>query len=73
LNAYAGHLRQRVHAGISAAGALRQDSFAGQLFENGHQRSLNRRAVRLHLPSGEVMAIVCKREFEIARQKSHLN
>jgi hypothetical protein len=59
-----------VDTGVSAAGALGQDYFAGQVFENGHQRSLDGWAVRLDLPSGEVVAVITQRELEIARQKS---
>lgn len=69
LNCDTGSLRQRVNACISAAGALRERFFAREVFENGHQRSLNGNAVRLDLPSGEIVAIVREREFQIARQK----
>jgi hypothetical protein len=38
------------------------------VFESGHQRPLNGQSVGLDLPSGEIVAIVCEREFEIAWQ-----
>jgi len=61
-------LSQCVDACIGAARALRQGFFAGQVFESGHQRPLNGQSIRLDLPSGEVMAIVSQREFEVAWQ-----
>jgi hypothetical protein len=51
---------------------LRQGFFAGEVFESGHQRPLNGQSVGLDLPSGEVVAIVSKREFEISWQISNL-
>jgi hypothetical protein len=57
-----------VDAGIGAAGALRESFFASEVFESGHQRPLNGQSVGLDLPSGEIVAIVCEREFEIAWQ-----
>jgi hypothetical protein len=68
-NRNTGGLRQRVDACIGAAGALRESFFTGEVFENGHQRSLNGHAVRLDLPPGKIVAIVREREFQIARQK----
>jgi len=56
-----------VDAGIGAARALRQGFFAGEVFESGHQRPLNGQSVGLDLPSGEIMAVIREREFEIAR------
>jgi len=47
---------------------LRQGFFAGEVFESGHQRPLNGQSVGLDLPSGEVVAIVSEREFEVSRQ-----
>jgi hypothetical protein len=61
-------LSERVDAGIGAAGALRESFFASEVFESGHQRPLNGQSVGLDLPSGEIVAIVCEREFEIAWQ-----
>ena len=61
-------MSERMDAGIGAAGALREGLFAGEVFESGHQRPLNGQSVGLDLPSGEIVAIVCEREFEIARQ-----
>ena len=55
-------------AGISAARALWESFFAGEVFESGHQRPLNGQSVRLDLPSGEVVAIVSEGEFEVSRQ-----
>jgi hypothetical protein len=60
-NGDGGGLGQRVNACVSAARALGQRLFAGQLFDNGHQCSLNSGAVGLDLPTGEVMAIVSER------------
>ena len=51
---------------IGTARALRESLFAGEVFESGHQRPLNGQSVRLDLPSGEVVAIVSEREFEVA-------
>ena len=56
-----------VDACIGAARALRESFFAGEVFESGHQRPLNGQSVGLDLPSGEVVAIVSKREFEISQ------
>jgi hypothetical protein len=61
-------LSERVDAGIGAARALRESFFAGEVFESEHQRPLNGQSVRLDLPSGEVVAIVSEREFEISCQ-----
>ena len=55
-------------ARIGAPGALRQGFFAGEVFESGHQCPLNGHSVRLDLPSGEVMAVISEREFEISWQ-----
>ena len=55
-------------AGVGAARALRESFFAGEVFESGHQCPLNGQSVGLNLPTGEVVAIVSKREFEIAWQ-----
>jgi hypothetical protein len=57
-----------VDAGIGATGALREGFFASEVFESGHQRPLNGQSVGLDLPSGEIVAIVCEREFEIVWQ-----
>ena len=61
-------MSQSVDACIGAARALRESFFASEVFESGHQCPLNGRSVRLDLPSGEVVAIVSEREFEISRQ-----
>jgi len=61
-------LSERVDACIGAARALRESFFAGEVFESGHQCPLNGQSVGLNLPTGEVVAIVSKREFEIAWQ-----
>ena len=50
-----------VDACVSAARALRQRFFAGEVFESGHQCPLNGQPVGLDLPSGEVVAIVSQR------------
>ena len=60
-------MSERVDACIGAARALRQGFFAGEVFESGHQRPLNGQSVRLDLPTGEVVAIVSEREFEISQ------
>ena len=59
-------------AGVGATGALRQRFFAREVFESGHQRPLNGQSVGLDLPSGEVVAVIREREFEIARQNLYL-
>jgi hypothetical protein len=43
------------------------------VFESGHQRPLNGQSVGLHLPTGEVVAVISECEFEIAWQKSAPN
>jgi hypothetical protein len=68
IGGYGGNLSQSVDAGVGAARALREGFFAGEVFESGHQRPLNGQSVRLDLPSGEVVAIVSEREFEISWQ-----
>ena len=60
-------MSESVDAGIGAARALRESFFAGEVFESGHQCPLNGQSVRLDLPSGEVVAIVSQREFEISQ------
>ena len=52
---------------IGTARALRESFFAGEVFESGHQRPLNGQSVGLDLPTGEVVAIVSEREFEISQ------
>ena len=52
---------------ISAARALWESFFAGEVFESGHQRPLNGQSVGLDLPTSEVVAIVSEREFEISQ------
>jgi hypothetical protein len=37
------------------------------VFESGHQRPLNGQSVGLDLPTGEVMAVIREREFEISQ------
>jgi hypothetical protein len=59
-------------AGIGSAGALREDSFTGQVFESGHQCPLNGHTVGLNLPSGEIVAIVRQGELEVPWQSLHL-
>ncbi len=54
-------------AGVGAARTLRESFFAGEVFESGHQCPLNGHSIGLDLPSGEVVAIVSQREFEIAQ------
>src|SRR5260221_13007100 len=66
-NDHAGRLRQRMDASVGSAGALWQGFFTGEEFESVHQRPFNGQLVRLNLPSGEVVAIVSQREFEISR------
>ena len=68
LKHYGCGLGERVDAGIGASGALRKSLFAGQLFNNGHQCPLDGGAIGLDLPSGEVVAVVSQREFEISGQ-----
>jgi hypothetical protein len=65
---HGGDLSECVDAGVGAAGALRQRFFAGEVFESGHQSPLNGQSVGLDLPSGEIMAVIREREFEIAWQ-----
>src|SRR5208282_5498891 len=60
------HLGQRVHARIGPAGALGQYIFPAQPSNGRGQRALHGRPAGLHLPAGEVCAIVRKDQFEIA-------
>jgi hypothetical protein len=61
-------LSERVDACIGAPRALRQGFLAREVFESGHQCPLNGHSIRLDLPSGEVMAVISEREFEISWQ-----
>ena len=53
-------LREGVDAGVSAAGALREDSFSGEVVERGGEGALDGREVRLDLPAVEGRAVVAE-------------
>ncbi len=60
------YLGQRMHTGIGAAGALGQYIFAGQPSNSRGECALDGGAAGLHLPAGEVGAVVGEDQFEIA-------
>src|SRR5439155_12375417 len=64
----AGHLAERVHAGIRAPGAMNGHGRALELRERLFEQPLYRFAVSLPLPADEPRAVVREREFE----NSHL-
>ena len=61
------NLRQRVHAGVGTARALRKRALAGVLttdtFEGGGQFALNGSEAGLHLPAVEIRAVVSENEL----------
>ena len=63
-------LRQRMHAGIGAAGAVNADLFAADRLDRVLQRALHRRAVLLDLPAAERRAVILDDEFVAGHQDS---
>ena len=66
-------LLQRMDAGVGASRPLGKSFFAGQVFDSGHQSALDRWTIGLHLPSREIIAVICQRELEIAPQTAAPN
>ena len=62
----AGHLAERMDAGIGAAGALGQDGFTGDVQEGAGERALNGRETGLHLPPVKGSAVIGEGELPIA-------
>src|ERR1700712_1669719 len=56
-------LRQRVHAGIGAAGAVDADMLAADRLDRGFQCTLHRRAIVLYLPAAKWPAVIFDDEF----------
>src|SRR5208283_2297838 len=59
------NLRQRVHAGVGAAGTLGQYIFSTQSSNGRGKRALDRCPAGLHLPSGKIGAIIREDQSEI--------
>src|ERR1700687_3116177 len=57
------HLRQRMHAGVCAAGAVNANLLAADRLDRGFQRTLHRGAVVLDLPAAERCTVIFDDEF----------
>ena len=57
------HLAKRMHAGISAAGAAWDGLLAGEGFYGFGEATLDRCAIRLHLPADEGRAVIFEGEL----------
>ncbi len=63
-------LRQRMHAGIGAAGAVNANRLAADRLDRGLQRALHRGAVVLDLPAAERRAVIFDDELVAGHQAS---
>src|SRR6266404_5288295 len=64
------HLRQRMHAGIGAAGAVHANLLAADRLDRGLQRALHGGAIVLDLPAAERGAVIFDGEFVAGHQAS---
>ena len=58
-----GDLTERMHAGIGAARAARDDLLAGEGFDRFGEATLHRGAILLHLPADEGRAVIFEGEL----------
>ena len=56
-------LRQRMHAGVGAAGAMNTNLLAADRLDRVFQRALHRGAIVLDLPAAERRAVIFDGEF----------
>src|SRR5260221_12209043 len=56
-------LRQRMHAGVGAAGTVNANRLAADRLDRGLQRALHRGAIILDLPAAERRAVIFDGEF----------
>src|SRR5258708_38005208 len=64
------HLRQCMHAGVGAAGAVNANLLAADRLDRSLQRALHRGAIVLDLPAAERGAVIFDDEFVAGHQAS---
>src|SRR6266478_5228425 len=73
LRSKAPDLAKRVNAGVGAPGSMQNDVLLRQAPKHAHDFPLNRRLVRLNLPTVKIGAVVGDGELEIAHGKQVLS
>src|SRR3989442_7333235 len=66
-------LRQSMHDGVGAAGAITADLLAANRLDRVLQRALHRSAVVLDLPAAERRAVIFDGQFVAGHQRSDLS